>query len=122
MRLVIFLENANAYIEESVRAFMLGSEDEGKIRWLLDVQLIHPKLAKMVQKPPRTASQAWRPPSGGGPGLAGVNGVNFSTSEVCSGFGAERSADFSMSVTFSRSSFERLRVESWAIVDAGEWL
>jgi hypothetical protein len=33
-------------------------------------QLIHPKLANTVQKPPRTESQAWRPPFGGGPGTA----------------------------------------------------
>jgi hypothetical protein len=49
------------------------------------MQLIQPKLAKTMQKPPRTASQALRPPSGGGEGFdicrsAGEVVVDFSGS------------------------------------------
>ena len=42
------------------------------------MQLIQPKLAKTMQKPPRTASQALRPPSGGEEGF----GVCRSAGEV----------------------------------------
>jgi len=47
------------------------------------MQLIHPKLANTVQKPPATTSQACRPPLGGGAVTSGarkVVGVDFSMS------------------------------------------
>jgi hypothetical protein len=51
-----------------------------------DVQLIHPKLANTVQKPPRTESQAWRPPLGGGPGTAEAGAFSRSVGGIVGGF------------------------------------
>jgi hypothetical protein len=46
------------------------------------VQLIQPKLAKTMQKPPTTAVQALRPPSGGGAWVLGWEGTFSGSVEV----------------------------------------
>jgi hypothetical protein len=63
----------------------LEVKGDERMGWGAVVQLIHPKLAKTVQKPPRTTSQAAKPPSGGGPGetafACGSGADDFSRSE-----------------------------------------
>jgi hypothetical protein len=49
-------------------------------------QLIHPKLAKTVQNPPSTESQAWRPPLGGGPGIVEAGAFSGSVGGRLGGF------------------------------------
>jgi hypothetical protein len=84
-----------------------------------DVQFIHPKLQNRQQKPPKTTSQASRPPSGKERGSVRARGAScfsaFSRSGVSGGFSVSIIIFASVWDRTSSSDFVRLEMSSFEL-------